>query len=211
MPIDTKSGFRLVRQISCSLKLYARLSVCNEVIQGSGSDLGPVSWTYKYWSLIRLEMRRQLLSLTEGYVHLPSIMVAQLLTLGFLLLTSVNAAPQASPVSSLMSVTSAAPSAVPSLTTEERDELFSLHEELINIPSISGEETECADYISDYLEELGYYVEKVPVGNTRTSNVWAYPKALKDEGVWPEVLITSHIDTVRIQEHVSQTYCCSLI
>jgi acetylornithine deacetylase len=138
-------------------------------------------------------------------------MAAQLLMLGFLLLTSVTAAPQASPVSSLISAASASPSAVPSLTNEERDELFRLHEELVKIPSISGDETECADYISGYLEELGYYVEKVPVGNTSTSNVWAYPKALKDEGVWPEVLITSHIDTVRIQEPASQTYCCSLI
>lgn len=66
----------------------------------------------------------------------------------------------------------------------------------MNIPSISNDELECADYISDYLEELGYSVEKVPVGNTSTYNVFAYPTALKDEGVWPEVLITSHIDTV---------------
>jgi acetylornithine deacetylase len=130
-------------------------------------------------------------------------MAPQLWTLGFLLLASVSAAPQASPISSLISASSATPSAVPSLTTEERDELFNLHEELVNIPSISGDEVKCADYISEYLEELGYYVEKVPVGNTSTSNVWAYPKALKDEGVWPEVLITSHIDTVRIQEHLS--------
>jgi acetylornithine deacetylase len=128
-------------------------------------------------------------------------MAPQLWTLGFLLLASVSAAPQASPISSLTSASSATPSAVPSLTTEERDELFSLHEELVNIPSISGDEVKCADYISEYLEELGYYVEKVPVGNTSTSNVWAYPKALKDEGVWPEVLITSHIDTVRTQQH----------
>jgi acetylornithine deacetylase len=128
-------------------------------------------------------------------------MAPQLWTLGFLLLASVSAAPQASQISSLTSASSATPSAVPSLTTEERDELFSLHEELVNIPSISGDEVKCADYISEYLEELGYYVEKVPVGNTSTSNVWAYPKALKDEGVWPEVLITSHIDTVRTQQH----------
>jgi acetylornithine deacetylase len=129
------------------------------------------------------------------------------LFLGFLLLTSAGAAPQASPVSILRStvtietstsVASATPSPLPSLTTEERDELFSLHGELVNIPSISSNELECADYISDYLEELGYYVDKVPVGNTSTYNVFAYPTALKDEGVWPEVLITSHIDTVCI-------------
>lgn len=43
---------------------------------------------------------------------------------------------------------------------------------------------------------MGYYVEEVPVGDTGTFNVFAYPQELKDEGVWPEVLITSHIDTV---------------
>jgi acetylornithine deacetylase len=135
-----------------------------------------------------------------------SIMATHLF-LGFLLLTSAGAAPQASPVSILRSTVtietstsaaSATASPLPSLTTEERDELFSLHEKIVNIPSISSNELECADYISDYLEELGYYVDKVPVGNTSTYNVFAYPTTLKDEGVWPEVLITSHIDTVCI-------------
>jgi acetylornithine deacetylase len=138
------------------------------------------------------------------------MMVASLWSLAFLLLSSAIAAPQASPLlasqrctvcvtSTLPAATpTTSPSALPSLTTEERDELFSLHEELVSIPSISEDEVECADYISEYLEELGYYVEKVPVGNTNTYNVFAYPIALKDEGVWPEVLITSHIDTVRV-------------
>ncbi|KAH4038609.1 hypothetical protein HBI56_110340 [Parastagonospora nodorum] len=122
-------------------------------------------------------------------------MAAYLLSLGFLFAASINAAPQASQALSASSVTPS-PSASPSLTSEERDELFQLHKELVNIPSISSDEVECADYISEYLEELGYYVEKVPVANTSTFNVFAYPSALKDEGVWPEVLITSHIDTV---------------
>jgi acetylornithine deacetylase len=114
----------------------------------------------------------------------------------------VAAAPQASQpsasISSATSSASASASALPSLTTEEQDELFNLHEELVNIPSISNDEVTCAEFVSDYLKELGYYVEKVPVGNTSTYNVFAYPQALKDEGVWPEVLITSHLDTVRI-------------
>lgn len=82
------------------------------------------------------------------------------------------------------------------LTTEETDKLFTLHEELVDIPSISEDEVECADFLSEYLTGLGYYVEEVPVGDTGTFNVFAYPQALKDEGTWPEVLITSHIDTV---------------
>jgi acetylornithine deacetylase len=109
-----------------------------------------------------------------------------------------SAAPQASITSS--AVSSPSPSGLDqavSLSTEETDELFSLHEQLVNIPSISGDEVKCAEFVSEYLTELGYYVEEVPVGDTGTYNVFAYPQALKDEGVWPEVLITSHIDTVR--------------
>lgn len=116
-----------------------------------------------------------------------------------LLASAVNAAPQASQPSASTSSVVASPSATgaTNLTTEEREELFTLHEELVNIPSISNEEVECAEYVSEYLEALGYYVDKVPVGNTSTFNIFAYPQELKDEGVWPEVLITSHIDTVR--------------
>jgi acetylornithine deacetylase len=157
----------------------------------------------RHWPIIEAIPPSPNLALVD--VYSPSVMTTHLWSLALLLLTSASAAPQASPVLSLASTitirsstsaTSATPSALPSLTSEERDELFSLHEELVNIPSISNDELECADYISEYLEELGYHVEKVPVGNTSTYNVFAYPTALKDEGVWPEVLITSHIDTV---------------
>ncbi|KAH8732546.1 hypothetical protein GQ44DRAFT_670039 [Phaeosphaeriaceae sp. PMI808] len=113
-----------------------------------------------------------------------------------LLIHSVGTLPQASQVPATRVSTSVAASALPSLTTAERDELFSLHEELVNIPSISNDEVKAADYVSKYLEELGYHVEKIPVGNTNTYNVFSYPKALKDQAVWPEVLITTHIDTV---------------
>lgn len=109
-----------------------------------------------------------------------------------------SAAPQASVTSS--AVSSPSPTGLDPavlLSTEEVEELYSLHEELVNIPSISGDEIECADFVSKYLTNLGYFVDKVPVNETGTYNVFAYPQALKDEGVWPEVLITSHIDTVR--------------
>lgn len=126
--------------------------------------------------------------------------------LGLLLLSAVQAAPQVQATGSTVTAV-IQPSATPiisetgsTLTNEEQDDLFSLHEELVNIPSISGEETECADFVAEYLEELGYYVEQIPVGDTGTSNVFAYPQELKDQGVWPEVLITSHIDTVSTQQ-----------
>ncbi|CAN9103652.1 unnamed protein product [Alternaria alternata] len=111
-------------------------------------------------------------------------------------LRSAIAAPQASVSPSAVSSASPSASSSVTLTAEETDELFSLHEELVNIPSISGDEVEGAEFLSEYLSNLGYYVEEVPVGDTGTFNVFAYPQELKYEGVWPEVLITSHIDTV---------------
>ncbi|KAB2102693.1 hypothetical protein AG0111_0g9033 [Alternaria gaisen] len=111
-------------------------------------------------------------------------------------LRSAIAAPQASVSPSAVSSASPSASSSVTLTAEETDDLFSLHEVLVNIPSISGDEVEGAEFLSEYLSNLGYYVEEVPVGDTGTFNVFAYPQELKDEGVWPEVLITSHIDTV---------------
>ena len=118
--------------------------------------------------------------------------------LGCFILSIANATPQAvSPSSSVDSVAPSPSATAASLTTEEREELFSLHEKLVNIPSISNHETECADFVSEYIEKLGYFVDKVPVGNTSTYNIFAYPQELKDGGILPEVLITSHMDTVR--------------
>ncbi|KAF2795127.1 Zn-dependent exopeptidase [Melanomma pulvis-pyrius CBS 109.77] len=94
------------------------------------------------------------------------------------------------------SAPSPSPSGQPSsLTEEEISELFDLHEKLVDIPSLSRDEIECATFVDEYLTTLGYYVEKVDVDSGRF-NVFAYPTELKDQGVWPEVLITSHLDTV---------------
>jgi acetylornithine deacetylase len=84
------------------------------------------------------------------------------------------------------------------LTTEETDALYQLHENLVNIPSVSDDEIKCAEWLEEYLGGKGYFVEKVPVtaGAEGRFNVFAYPQAIKDNGSWPEVLVTSHIDTV---------------
>lgn len=111
---------------------------------------------------------------------------------------TAHAAPSPqSPTSSQLSTPSSAPKSNP-LTTKEQDSLLELHESLVNIPSISGDEAECTDFIEEHLTTLGYYVEKVEVEATGQHNVFAYPTELKDQGVWPETLISSHIDTVRI-------------
>ncbi|KAF3011088.1 hypothetical protein E8E13_011263 [Curvularia kusanoi] len=131
------------------------------------------------------------------------------LVLGFLVVSTVYAAPQAqSQVPSSASdaaATTTGSAGNPSLTVspdalspEETDALFQLHEDLINIPSISGDEIECAEWLGEYLDGKGYYVEKVPVtgGGEGRFDVFAYPQALRDNGSWPEVLVSSHIDTV---------------
>lgn len=129
-------------------------------------------------------------------------MITTLHFLAFLAFNVAKATAQAaSPTSSSGCASpSSQPSPSPSvsfLSTEEQKELFSLHEELVSIPSISREEIEISEFVNEYLTNLGYYVEKIEVDSGRF-NVFAYPEALKDEGSWPEVLITSHLDTVSV-------------
>ena len=137
------------------------------------------------------------------------------LTFAFALLAVplTHAAPQAQSQtavseSAVLTATGTATSSAPSssstaslypLSTEERNSLFQLHENLVNIPSISDDEIECTEWLEKYLGEKGYYVERVHVtaGAEGRFNVFAYPQSIRDNGSWPEVLITSHIDTVR--------------
>jgi hypothetical protein len=97
------------------------------------------------------------------------------------------------------------------LTTEERSTLFELHEDLVNIPSISDDEIECAEWLEGYLNEKGYYVERILVttGAEGRFDVFAYPQAIRDGGNWPEVLITSHIDTASLPMRNSRVLCAN--
>ena len=123
--------------------------------------------------------------------------------LGLLALPFAYAAPQAQTGSPSSAASSSPTASLDSLTPEETDALFQLHEDLVNIPSISDDEIECAEWLEEYLSGKGYYVEQVPVtaGAEGRFNVFAYPQAIKDNGSWPEILITSHIDTVSWQIH----------
>ena len=47
-------------------------------------------------------------------------------------------------------------------TVEVSPELFALHKELINIPSVTGSEYEVGLFLADYLEKKNYTVEKIP-------------------------------------------------
>lgn len=67
--------------------------------------------------------------------------------------------------------------------------LFELTSELINIPSVSGEEQAVGAFLSDYLESLGWEVELQEVANG-CKNVVA---SASDN---PRVFLSTHLDTV---------------
>jgi len=67
-------------------------------------------------------------------------------------------------------------------------ELFELTKTLVNIPSVTGHEGACAEFMRCQLLERRYQVELQPVSDGR-SNVLAF------HGV-PEVVLSTHLDTV---------------
>jgi acetylornithine deacetylase len=68
-------------------------------------------------------------------------------------------------------------------------DLFDLAKELINIPSLSGDEGELGDFLSGRLKSYGLVVaEQVVEG--RRKNIWATP------GIPPRVVLCTHLDTV---------------
>ncbi|KAJ9267321.1 hypothetical protein DTO195F2_554 [Paecilomyces variotii] len=75
--------------------------------------------------------------------------------------------------------------------------LLSFHRDIVEIPSISGNEGEVGDFIIRFLKARNFIVEKqiVPPYPGRTNerfNIYAYPASSPS----PEILLTSHIDTV---------------
>lgn len=67
--------------------------------------------------------------------------------------------------------------------------VFELTRELIDIPSVTGEELAVGQYLSDYLERLGYRVEKQEIGADRF-NVLATSEARG------RIVFSTHMDTV---------------
>lgn len=67
--------------------------------------------------------------------------------------------------------------------------LFELTKELIDIPSVSGDERRVGEFLGEYLKSLGYTVEMQQVEGDR-HNVAAY---LSDD---PRVFLSTHMDTV---------------
>ena len=68
-------------------------------------------------------------------------------------------------------------------------ELFKLTRELIDIPSLTGDEKAVGEYLSNYLERLGYRVERQEVAPDRFNVI-----ATTEES--PRVVFSTHMDTV---------------
>ncbi|KAG5359238.1 Peptidase M20 domain-containing protein [Yarrowia sp. E02] len=68
--------------------------------------------------------------------------------------------------------------------------LLQLHRQLIEIPSISLNESHVSSFLANHLRDLNYHVELI--GEKNRPNIYAY-KGDKDSS---KVLLTSHIDTV---------------
>src|ERR1044071_9217068 len=68
-------------------------------------------------------------------------------------------------------------------------DVFRLTRELIDIPSVTGDELAAGQFVSNYLEELGYLVERQEVAPYRF-NVIATTDAP------PRIVFSTHMDTV---------------
>lgn len=78
-----------------------------------------------------------------------------------------------------------------------RQNLLSLHKDLVQIPSISGAEQDAAIFLESYLTKHGYTVELQPLPSEARYNVLAFPPSTTtNRGLANRVLITSHIDVV---------------
>ncbi|PWY76206.1 peptidase [Aspergillus heteromorphus CBS 117.55] len=77
---------------------------------------------------------------------------------------------------------------------------LSFHRDLVQIPSVSGNETVVGSFLIDFLESHNFTVIKQPVpaspnGDPHRFNIFAYPSTSPAQDR-PEILLTSHIDTV---------------
>jgi acetylornithine deacetylase len=67
--------------------------------------------------------------------------------------------------------------------------LFELTKSLIDIPSVTGDELAVGEYLSKYLEELGYQVERQEVAQDRFN-------VIATQAEPPRIVFSTHMDTV---------------
>src|SRR2546421_4119427 len=67
--------------------------------------------------------------------------------------------------------------------------LFSLTRKLIDIPSVTGDETDVGEFLESHLKGLGYSVELQEVEKDRFN-------VIATTGAWPRIVFSTHMDTV---------------
>lgn len=71
---------------------------------------------------------------------------------------------------------------------DRSNELFALTRDLVHIPSVTGGEAECMEFMARYLADRGWNVERIPVSAGRFDVFAARGR--------PEVVLSTHLDTV---------------
>ena len=62
-----------------------------------------------------------------------------------------------------------------SLKPQQSPELFALHKDLIEIPSVTGSEHDVGVFLERYLSERNYTVERIPIAEgSERANIYAY-------------------------------------
>lgn len=74
--------------------------------------------------------------------------------------------------------------------------VITLHRELVQIPSVSGNEADVGNFLISHLHSLGYTTERQNVGNASSSSSRFNVLAYRGHHRQTRTLFTSHIDTV---------------
>lgn len=86
---------------------------------------------------------------------------------------------------------------IPSTTNMSESPVVKLTQQLMSIPSISEDEHKVGIFLADYLRNLGYTVELIPIApNSSRCNVYAYLGSSRKT----RACLSSHMDTV--QPHI---------
>ena len=123
-----------------------------------------------------------------------SVATMHLLIVSWLLLLPLAAASWISPTQETLGLHMSRPNKELSLTHD----LVKFHQNLTQIESITGNEKEVGDWLTESLESQGYRVRRQSVDTPHRFNVYAWPGSNRYA---PTVLLTSHIDTVRPMPH----------
>lgn len=98
-------------------------------------------------------------------------------------------------LSALLFFCSFAPTAVSVQSAPSyRAKLLSFHQSIVEIPSVSGNETAVGDFLIGYLTEQGLSTERQFLPSSKRFNVLAWPEPRASNG--SRIVVTTHIDVV---------------